>query len=115
MLYEEAKMKRCLYCNRLVGCDVRRGLCRTCYKDDEIRIGFDPSSRGAWRSTARHWNIDQDALIINLFEAGMSDKQIAIAMDRSRGSIEKRRQRLGLKVSPKRQATHRKKNHGNSS
>jgi hypothetical protein len=80
---------RCLECKRLTA-EPRRGLCRGCYRDPEVRDCYDSARPGVW--DARQL---QD--LIDMVQLGVPDKQIARKLGRTIWAIEKRRQRLGLK------------------
>lgn len=97
--------RRCLECGRLVGKDVRRGLCRTCYRDPEVRDGYEPLPRGAWsRRGFAPRDVVAKAVVADLHEAGLSDREIAQQTGRSVAAVTKERQRMGLAVSRERQA-----------
>ena len=100
---------RCLNCRRLfaTGSLKPRGLCRPCYQDQDIRDDYPYKVRGGWHRTARIWGLDEKALLMELYENGLSDKEIAGQLERSEGSVQKQRQRLGLAVDKRRQGAHR--------
>ena len=100
---------RCLNCRRLFATASLkpRGLCRPCYQIKDIREDYAYRRRGGWHRTARTWDLDEKALLMELYEHGLSDKEIGRQLDRSEGSVQKQRQRLGLPVDRKRQGTHR--------
>ena len=102
--------KRCLECNRLIRLYHRRGLCRRCYRTPSVRERYAPLPRGAWAAQGYGCRTAHDRIrLIDLFDAGMSDKGIAEATDRTVWAVAKERQRLGLAVSVERQALHRRK------
>ncbi len=88
--------------------DVRRGLCRPCYRNPDIRDDYPPLARGRWKEILHVWGAMNDAVLIEMYEMGLSDKQIATQLSRSVASVTKRRQRLGLRVSKRRESDHKR-------
>lgn len=99
--------QRCLHCGKVVGKDTRRGLCSRCRKDEEVLPLYPSLPRGSWPEGSRAWTVDESTELMQLYDAGLSDREIAARLRRSEGSVAKRRQRLGMKVDPLRQASHR--------
>jgi hypothetical protein len=96
---------RCLDCKRVVGAYVRRGLCPTCYRAPDVREEYQRRSEYDERAR-RGWDILADTELIELFESGLSDLEIAAQMGRKRGSVCKRRAKLGLVVGRARHVAH---------
>ena len=99
--------RRCLECGRAVShTDARRGLCRSCYRKPEVRHGYDTLQRGGGPS----WSAEERIRLIALFDAGLSDRDIARLINRPCRGLTKQRQRLGgMRVTYARQALHRRK------
>jgi hypothetical protein len=103
---------RCLACNRLTGSDRRRGLCRVCYRDPEVRDDYPVTPRSCvppGATSVSPWTPLECVQLLRLFRCGLSDRVIARTMNRSEGSVTKRRQRMGLAVSLARQVTNRQR------
>ena len=104
-------MRRCLECNRLTG-DHRRGLCRRCYRDISVRDGYNLRPRGLWgKNGFACWGIDEESLLIDLFGKGLSDRDIAVVMNRTLWAVTKKRQRLGLTISQERRSANLRRGH----
>ena len=95
-------------CCRVVDRDVRRGLCRTCYRNVGIRKRYPTLARGCHHDTSRVWDEIDITRLKRFYHRGYSDKYIAEKLGRSVGSVCKQRQRLGLVVSHERQNYHRR-------
>lgn len=92
-------VKRCMECNRVVTKNARRGLCRVCYNNPDVREHYPTLARGAWKLGARAWTVFDDMQIRAMFEQGALDQDIASALNRNWWCVRRRRRHLGLKVS----------------
>lgn len=102
--------RRCLECGRLTGRYHRRGLCRRCYRDPVIRDGYFCTARGRWGINGyAPLTVEDTISITSLFEAGLSDAEIAEAMGISVSAATKRRQRMGLRVDKAREIAHKRR------
>lgn len=102
--------RRCLECHRLTGVDTRRGLCRRCYRNHDIRDGYFTLPRGPWAKAGFTCRTAEDRIYLtDLFNKGLSDREIASVTSRSVGAVTAERQRLGLRVSKERQVAHLRK------
>lgn len=102
------EVKRCMECYRVVSKDARRGLCRPCYRDPEIRKNYPTLPRGYWSPESRAWDDIDVGRLRKFFSRGYSDRYIAKRLRRSVGSVTKCRQRLGMVVSRARQDEHKR-------
>ena len=106
-------MRRCLHCHKAVGKSVRRGLCNKCYYNPQIRPDYPIQTRGGWYTSRKkkEWTTYDNSHLIEMFDDGKSDREIAKVLGRSEAAVRKRRQRLGkeFKVSPTRQGVNHKR------
>ena len=80
-------VRRCMECCRIVDKDVRRGLCRKCYRNGNIRKNYLTLSRGCHHETARGWDEIDITRLKRFYHGGYSDKYIAGKLGRSDGSV----------------------------
>lgn len=89
--------QKCLECRRPVGSDCRRGLCRRCYRNPAVAERYEPLPRGPWSLAGyTNWSGYDRVKLIELYESGLSDREIGLRLGRSSGAIAKQRYRMGL-------------------
>lgn len=91
---------RCLGCNKLLstGSIHRRGACKTCYMDPDIREGLPVKPRGGWPPDSKPWSREDVTTLVRMWlREDKNDKEIGKVLGRTQWAVQRKRQSLNIK------------------